>query len=84
MDSTAALEGMRDSLEGWSDNLKNVRYAHSRSQATLTCITNTQLKLENKAGDTALITMTKNVSARLEVKMRKRLSDLIFHLGGRF
>ncbi|KAI0733145.1 hypothetical protein C8Q72DRAFT_773128 [Fomitopsis betulina] len=52
VDSTAALQGMRDSFGGWSENLKN-------------------LKLESKAGDTALITMTKNVSARLEVKMRK-------------
>ncbi|KAH9935534.1 uncharacterized protein B0H18DRAFT_1082284 [Fomitopsis serialis] len=52
VDPTAALQGVQDSLEGWSENLRH-------------------LKLENKAGDAALIAMTKNVSARLEVKMRK-------------
>ncbi|KZT72123.1 hypothetical protein DAEQUDRAFT_686417 [Daedalea quercina L-15889] len=52
IDPTAAVQGVKNSLDGWPENLKN-------------------LKLENKAGDTALITMTKNVSARLEVKMRK-------------
>ncbi|KAH9839475.1 uncharacterized protein C8Q71DRAFT_703931 [Rhodofomes roseus] len=52
VDPAAALQGVKDNLEGWSENLRH-------------------LQLENKAGDTALITMTKNVSARLEVKMRK-------------
>ena len=75
---------MRDNLGGWSENLKNVRYWHIWGYIALTYKINTQLKLENKAGDTALITMTKNVSARLEVKMRKRPSDLVFHLKGSF
>ena len=30
-----------------------------------------QLKIEKKAGDSALLAMTKNVSARLEIKMKK-------------
>lgn len=75
---------MRDSFGGWSENLKNVRYLNIRGHAALTHNINTQLKLESKAGDTALITMTKNVSARLEVKMRKRPSDLVFQLNKHF
>ena len=31
-----------------------------------------QLKIEKKAGDTALISMTQNVQSRLDVRQRKR------------
>ncbi|KAJ6499050.1 hypothetical protein C8R45DRAFT_980909 [Mycena sanguinolenta] len=40
----------------------------------------TQLKIEKQAGDTALLSMTKNVAARLDVKSRKNdLPDVLFH-----
>ncbi|KAF7376366.1 hypothetical protein MSAN_00052100 [Mycena sanguinolenta] len=39
----------------------------------------TQLKIEKQAGDTALLSMTKNVAARLDVKSRKNdLPDALF------
>jgi hypothetical protein len=34
-----------------------------------------QLKIEKQAGDTALLSMTKNVAARLDVKSRKSRSS---------
>ncbi|CCM01145.1 uncharacterized protein FIBRA_03193 [Fibroporia radiculosa] len=52
LDINTALKEFKQSLSGWTDNLK-------------------KLKLERKAGEEALIAMTENVSARLEVKMKK-------------
>ncbi|GBE80685.1 hypothetical protein SCP_0304040 [Sparassis crispa] len=52
LDLRTALREAKESMQGWSADLS-------------------QLKIERKASDTALLGMTQNVSARLEVKMKK-------------
>ena len=66
-----ALQQAKGSTLGWSANLAQVRSNISASRVVIINVT-LQLKIEKKAGDSALISMTQNVQSRLDVKQRKR------------
>ena len=71
LDVKAAIQETKDGLKGWSTNLSQVSlevlcYTDRSDMKRLS-----QLRIERKAGDAAVIGMTQNVEARLNVKMRK-------------
>lgn len=74
----AVVREAKGSLVGWEARLAQVILSIIFIYRLLG-LNALQLKIEKKAGDAALLAMTQNVSARLEVKTKKSASPPTFH-----